>query len=95
MPYIFGALAALLSNLFFQLLVGLGISTITYLGLDFLLEDVKTQIIKNISFLDNSLISILGIAKIDDAVTIIFSAFIAKMALQGFVNGQKSSFGIK
>ncbi|WP_425609881.1 DUF2523 family protein [Vibrio aestuarianus] len=37
--------------------------------------------------LDSNILSIIGLTKIDEAITIIFSAVLVKMALKGFVGG--------
>ena len=83
----------LLENLFYRLLIGIGISYTTYKSLDVLIETVKESVVSHYLQLDSSILSLLALTKIDEAITVIFSAFIAKMTLRGFVQGATTVFG--
>lgn len=93
MAVFFRVLMLLLENVFFKILLALGLSFATYKGLDGLFDVVKNEVISNFMNLDSSLIQILGLLKIDEAITIMFSAYIVKLTLSGFVAGAKTSIG--
>lgn len=93
MPVFYRVLMLLLENVFFKILLALGLSFATYKGLDGLFEIVKSEIISNFMNLDSVMLQILGILKIDKAITIIFSAYLIKITLSGFVAGAKTSMG--
>ncbi len=91
----FEALSKLLENLFYRFLIGLGLGFTTYQSLDALIEALKSEVISKYMSLDSNILSIIGLTKIDEAITIIFSAVLVKMALKGFVGGSTvvSSWG--
>ncbi|MDH5939868.1 DUF2523 domain-containing protein [Vibrio splendidus] len=89
----FEALGNLLENLFYRFLIGIGLSFTTYKSLDVLIETVKQSVVSQYLQLDSSLLNLLALTKIDEAITVIFSAFLAKMALKGFIAGSSTVFG--
>ncbi|MHA2815001.1 DUF2523 domain-containing protein [Vibrio campbellii] len=93
MQYLYIALFYLLESLFFKLLMALGLSYATYQGLDSLFGVVKQHVISNFMNLDNSLLQILGIMKVDEGITVIFSAYLVKLAINGFTAGAKTTMG--
>lgn len=83
----FGLLGSLLENVFYRVLIGIGLSFTTYTSLDQLLEILKNEVISQYMQLDSHILQLLGMMKIDEAMTVIFSAFVVKMTLKGFLNG--------
>ncbi|MEZ8259376.1 DUF2523 domain-containing protein [Vibrio cyclitrophicus] len=88
----FEAISNLLESLFYRFLIGIGLSFTTYKSLDTLIESLKQNVISQYLNLDSSILSLLGLTKIDEAITVIFSAFLVKMSLKGFVAGSSTLF---
>lgn len=72
-----------------QALIALGISVITYQGVDTSITWLKTQALASISGLPSDLIALLAYLGVGQAINIIFSAMVMRMTLQGIAGVHK------
>lgn len=64
-----------LKTLFFQVLIGLGVSLVSYEGLSFAFEGILDYIKSNYFAMPADLIGLLGLAGIPEALNVIFGGF--------------------
>lgn len=93
MPAIFAAigvfLASLITPLIARILKALGLSLITYVGVDTLTDRLLQEISTQFQGLPANIAGMVGLLSIDTAITIIISAHVAAISLQGIKNGAK------
>lgn len=91
MPAILAALGSLLvriaGSFAAQMLVGIGVAVVTYTGLDVTLDWLKSQAVTAILGLDPQIVGLLGVMKVGQCISIVTSAIVMRMTLQGFKNG--------
>lgn len=99
MPYLigilWGGLAIVLRSFVGRVLIYLGISYLTYQGVDGLIESLKVQAYAQLSNIPSALIGIVGLTRIDEAISVIVSALTAKYVLQGLTGGAFKKMVIK
>jgi len=87
MPYlvglIWGGFGQVLKNLVGRVLVALGISYVTYQGVDALISGLKASALENFANIPPEILGIIGLARIGESLSVIISALAAKYALQG------------
>ena len=87
MPTFIAALGGLLINLVGTLagraLIALGISVVTYSGVNVTMNALKAQAISSFSALPAEVFGILGIMKVGQCISIITSAIVARLVLNG------------
>lgn len=87
MPVFIAAIGGMLINLVGTLvgrvMIALGISVITYTGMSTSLEWLKTNALQAVSGLPSQVIQILGILRVGQCISIVFSAILARMIIQG------------
>lgn len=66
-----------------QVLIALGVSVVTYSGMDAAITWAKSQALANVQALPAELIQQLSYLGIGQAINIIFSAMVMRMTLQG------------
>jgi len=76
-----GALAMGMGSLVGRVLIALGISYVTYTGLDVLFSNLLNQMNSNLGALPSDLLGWMGILKIQTSISIITSAFSTRMAM--------------
>lgn len=76
-------LLPVLTPLAINILVGLGFAAVTYAGIGAFWDSVKGNIASYFGDLPGSVMTILFMARIDDAITLVLSAGTAKLALKG------------
>ncbi|MEC6897451.1 DUF2523 domain-containing protein [Photobacterium piscicola] len=91
MDVIFEALRGLLMNVFYRITLGLGLTFTTYKSFDALIDGMKEYIVSSFQVLDNSMLNLLSMYRIDDAITILFSAFLVKLVFKGFISGSMTT----
>lgn len=62
----------------------LGIGLVSYVGINFVLEQVKNYVTSNFATIPIEVQQILGLAKFDVAINITFAAVTARMMLAGY-----------
>lgn len=68
----------------------LGITFITYKGMQSLVDMLYDKVISQFDNMPSAMVSLMAILKIDTAIAIIFSAYVTRLAIQGFLNGFRS-----
>lgn len=90
MPYIigllWGAFGLTLKSMVGRVLLALGISFITYQGVDLLLDSMHDAAFAHLNSTAVDLIGIVGLAKIPQSLNVVFSALAARYALQGLTS---------
>ena len=78
---------SLVGPLIFNALKILGIGTVTYVGINLMLDQVSDYIISRLSGLPNDLRMILGLAKLDVVINIVLSAVTTRFVMSGLNKG--------
>lgn len=68
----------------------LGITFVTYKGMTSVVDMLYEKVLSQFDNMPAALISLLAILKVDAAIAIIFSAYVTRLAIQGFLNGFQS-----
>lgn len=84
---ILGGLINIAGTLAGQVLIALGISVVTYTGVDTALTFAKTQALSAIGSLPAGLPALLSYLKVGVCINIITSAMVARMTLNGLTGG--------
>ena len=92
LPLLLGGLAAFASRAFIyavlaRVLVGLGVTLITYTGVTTMMDAAIGAIQAQMGGLSADMLTILTIARVDDGLSVILSACVARMTLAGLTNG--------
>ena len=74
-----------------QVLISLGISVVTYMGVDTALEKLKSDALTSLMSLPPDLVGLLSYMKVGVAISIVTSAVAARLGLQG-MNGAIKRF---
>lgn len=87
MPQIFWALGSLLvrisGSVAGRVLVALGIGVATYTGINASLNWTKSQAISAFQGLPSDVLGMLGVMKVGQAISIVFSAIVARSVING------------
>jgi D-alanyl-lipoteichoic acid acyltransferase DltB (MBOAT superfamily) len=87
MPYlvslIWGALALSIRSLVGRVIVALGISYVTFQGVDTLISSLRSAAFGVLSGIDPAILGLVGLARIGESISVVVSAVAAKYALQG------------
>ena len=68
-------------------MIGLGISVLTYSGLSTSLDWLKSQALANLGALPSNIINIMALLKVGPCISMVFSAMVVHMTLQGLTSG--------
>ena len=82
-----GGLISVAGTLAGRALIALGFGMVSYTGITVALAAFKTDIISHFAGLSASTINVLGMLKVDVAISILFSALAARLVLQGLTSG--------
>ena len=87
MPVFIAAIGGMLINLVGTLvgrvLIALGISVVTYTGMTVTLDWLKSGALQAVAGLPAQVIQILGILRVGQCISIVFSAILARLIIQG------------
>lgn len=75
-------LVSMVKPILSQILVTLGLSVITYKGVDLLVNQLSGTLNSQLSSMPIALIQLLGLSGFDVALSVVFSAFVVKMTMQ-------------
>lgn len=92
---IMGALLRVAGSLVGQVLLALGLTVVTYSGMDTALDWLKSQAVSSFHGLPAEVLGLLGLMKVGSSISIVFSAMLARMAVQGVVNGSFKKWVLK
>lgn len=81
-----GMLINLVGTLVGRVLVALGLSVITYTGVNTTLELLKTQAVSSFSALPPEVFGMLGVMRVGQCISIITSAIAARLLLDGLTS---------
>ena len=81
-----GMLINLVGTLVGRVLVALGLSVITYTGVNATIETLKTQAVQSFSALPPEVFGMLGVMRVGQCISIITSAIAARLLLDGLTS---------
>ncbi|MDB5802715.1 MAG: hypothetical protein JWN73_37 [Betaproteobacteria bacterium] len=87
-----GGLVSAASHIVGRVLLALGLSYVTYRGIDTLMTFLKTGVMTQLGGMGPDIIQLLGVLQVGTCVNIIASAFAARLALAGLTSGALTSF---
>lgn len=78
-----------------KVLSALGIGAVTYVGINFVIDQAKAQMMAQLTGVSADVAQIMGMFKFDVAVNIVFAAVTTRIVLSGVnkVSGSKKSLG--
>jgi len=82
-PALWGALAAMMASLVGRAVLALGIGFVTYTGTMVVITGMENLIMNNMTGMPVLMVNFLGFMWVDKAVTVIFSAVAASIAIRG------------
>jgi hypothetical protein len=90
MNIFFWLTGAIISNVVARVLLALGVSFVSYVGLDALLNAAYSQIKDLFFLLEPKALNLFGLAGIDTAMNYIFSAYVARLTISSLVRWRVS-----
>ena len=90
-----GGLVQAASSIVGRVQIALGIGYASYTGINALLNLIKSQVVSYLVGAPGTVVAIMGLFKIDVAVSIIFSALAARLVLQGLTSDKVTRMVIK
>lgn len=93
--WLIGAFGLALGNWVGRVLIALGISYVTFTGVDLLFSGLKTQIWSLLGTAGPTMQGIIGLSRLGESVNIVFSALVARMSLAGMTGGNLTRQVIK
>jgi len=76
-----GVLSWVAGSLIARLVIALGIGVVTYIGVSAGMDTLQAMVVSELGGLPAHLIQALGLLRFDDAITLVFSAIAARVAL--------------
>lgn len=89
---IWGFLFNVIGTLAGKVLIGLGISVVTYTGLSASIDFLKSGAISSFSGLPVEVIGILSLMKVGSCISMVFSAITVRMTIQGMTGDTMKSW---
>lgn len=92
MPFILGLVAAFSTRAFWyailgNILVGLGVSVVSYLGINTAIDAAISLMQTEIVGLPADMAVVISLAKVPEGISVVLSACVARLTLMGLVNG--------
>jgi Protein of unknown function (DUF2523) len=95
MPALLGWLIEICGTLVGQVLLSLGISYLSYEGLDSVITAAKDSFFTSIAGLSPTTVGMLGVLKVDVAVNMLCSALVARLTIAGMTSGKLKKMVLK
>lgn len=95
MPALLGWLVEIAGTLVGHVLLSLGISYLSYKGLDAMVGAAKAQFFAGAGGLPSTALQIMGVMKIDVAVNMLCSALVGRLTLAGMTSGTLKKMVLK
>lgn len=92
---IWGAFVRMIPHIVGQILISLGIASITYVGMDMTINHFKADALAGLSMLPPEAIALIGYLKVGQCINMVFSSMLARMAYNGMKNGAMKKLGRK
>ncbi|MFC5475913.1 DUF2523 family protein [Paraherbaspirillum soli] len=83
LPALMGALASLMASLVWRAVLAIGIGFITYTGSTVALNAMKQAVVSGFSGMPADMVNLLAFLWIDKALSVLFSAVAASLAVRG------------
>lgn len=77
-----------------KLFIAMGFGFIAYQGVDILINFILENIRVNLSAVPPEMIGMLGVLKVDKALNVLASAYMARLVIKGITNGLMTKFGM-
>ena len=90
-----GGLVQVASSIVGRVLIALGIGYVSYSGLSALLDGLKSQVIGYLTGAPAQVVAIMGLLKVDVALSVIFSAYAARLILAGLTSDKVTRMVVK
>lgn len=90
-----GGLINIAGTLAGQVLIGLGIAVVTYQGMDTTLTWLKGQIVANVQSLPADMVGLIAYMGVGQSISIIFSAYVVRVTLDGLTGGNIKKWVMK
>ena len=90
-----GALVQASGSIVARVLIALGIGYASYSGITAVLDGVKALVVSYLSGAPVTILTIMSLLKVDVAVSIIFSAYAARLVLRGLSSGKLTKMVVK
>jgi hypothetical protein len=87
-----GGLISAASHLVGRVLIALGLSYVSYRGVDTLLGFIKQNVMDHLGQLGPDILQLVGVLQVGTCVSILSSAYVASLALSGLTSGVLTSF---
>lgn len=93
--WLFTLLTTVIVPLAKKVLVALGIGMVSYVGVNFVMDQAKAQMMSNMSGIPQDIAMLMGLFKFDVAINIVLSAVTTRLSLSGVnkATGSKKSLG--
>lgn len=91
--HLFTFLTTVLGPLVKRVLTSVGIGTVSYIGINLMLDQVKGYVVSSFGGAGADTLSLLGLARVDVAINIVLSAVTARAVLAGMSSGAIKKFG--
>lgn len=92
---LWGALYTLCGSLVGRVLIALGISVVTYTGMSSSLDWLKAQAVASMGGMSPQVIGLLGVLKVGECISIVFSAMLTRQISQGLTSDTVKKWVLK
>lgn len=90
-----GGLVQVAGSIVGRVLIALGIGYVSYSGLSALLDALKGQVIGYLTGAPAQVVAIMGLLKVDVALSVVFSAYAARLVLAGLTSDKITRMVVK
>lgn len=90
-----GGLVQIAGHLAGRVLISLGFAAVTYTGLSVTLDWLKTQAVSSLQGLPSEMVQLIAYMKVGESISIIVSALLVRMTLDGLKEGGSISRLVK
>lgn len=90
-----GGLVTVAGSIVGRVLLSLGIGYVSYKGISVLLTSLKSQAISSLTSIPPEMLQIVGLAKLDICLNILFSALAARLVIMGLTSDTFTRMVIK
>lgn len=90
-----GGLVQAAGSIVGRVLIALGIGYVSYTGINALLTWIKSQVVAYLTGAPATVVAIMGLLKVDVALSIVFSALAARLVLQGLTSDKVTRMVVK
>lgn len=90
-----GGLVQVAGSIVGRVLIALSIGYVSYSGLTVLMDSLKSQVMGLLSGAPATIVTIMALLKVDVAVSIVFSAYAARLVLAGLTSDKLTKMIVK